>query len=1504
MTIKGIKKLLKILGYTLGVLLVLFICLFFWVRTTGAQTWIAGQVTSWLEDKLGSRVSIEKVEIDFFDRLVLEGIYIEDLHGDTLLYARKVKVMITGFNRSKQKATLEDILIEDSKIGIARYAEDSVLNYQFILDEFASKDTTKKDSAAWDIKFGDVHLNRVDFSYRDYRDTSSSRGINFADLYVSDIKAEITGIKQEMDSTWIVIKSFEGVEKSGFLIRQLATNLQVQPSRMDLKNLWLATNSSLVSTDLAFLYDTPDDFNRFVRKVKMKADFSETRLSIDDLGYFAPELKGFERSLTFTGKVSGSVSKLKCRDMDIKFGDHTRFRGNIQMDGLPNIDETYMLVDVDELLTSKSDIERIPETPFDSGKMIKLSDNLSVLGKVKYKGRLSGYYYDLVSEGTWLTAIGSLKTNISVKQDVETREISYRGKIQTYGFNVGKLINNTELGAISMQVDVNGTGVKLQTLRSEVSGTITNLFFHGYDYKNIEVDGKLARRIFTGNLVAKDENLDLVFNGTVDFHEKPTKLDFTAKLGQANLNELHFMKSDEHITVASDIQIDLTGDNIDNIQGTIKMRNIEYIQGKEPFELGDFTFTATEYGGIKTLTLNSDVADGIVKGKFRIDELGSSAGEILSAYVTALLPETKRKNGKGKKKNKEEFEYAFEFKKTGPVTRIFMPDLSIAPGTKFNGKYNSKKGYIDMHGKSDSLSYSGMKMLNWTLEALTGDNYLTVDMKADKFHITDTVNAQNFSLSTRTANDSVKLSLYWQNKTIARNQGDIKAVVNLLSWPKISASILHTDSAFVVQDSLWNIREGNLIVMDTGLVTIKDFILYHNNQQIEAYGKISKRKDDQLHVIFRDFNLWNINPLTHKYDIAFRGTISGSATLSNLLDPSNLIFTSGLDFKKLWVNKEEIGTGSVISIYDKKKEEVSLSGDFSKYNTDEKNFLFSGKYFPNRKVDNIDMEVSIRNFGLSFFEPFLKDVFSAFKGFASGRVTITGEVDKPRINGYAVVQVKNMKIDYLNPNGSYNFNDSIFFESNAIKFENLVVNDFNGKTATVSGNIYHDNFKKFQLDLDIIADKFMIMNTTEAQNSSYYGRAFVTGRINVFGFVDQNIQIDAAIKTDKSINARNKKIEYTQFFIPLTGTSEISESEFITFISKDSTSKDKKDLKVNLTGITLNLDMEVTPDAEVQILFDPKVGDIIKAKGEGNIRMEINTLGNFNMYGDYAITEGEYLFTLKNIVNKKFRVEKGSTLKWTGSPYDAEIDLRAIYEVRTSLQVMFPDDSSGVYRRRYPVDCILIMTRTLMSPIITFDIELPTVDGSVQQEVKSYLNTEMEMNRQVFSLLVMNSFVTPQALVGFTDGKGGTGGNVGLVTGFEMLSNQVSNWLSQISTEFDFGVHYRPGDEISPDQLEVAISRHLFNDRLVIDGTVANNGVNNTGQNTNNIVGEVTAEYKLTDDGKVRVKAFNKANDNTVINTEAPYTQGVGIFYREDFETLRDLFERYLKKIKGDKPKS
>ncbi|MFO7979158.1 MAG: translocation/assembly module TamB domain-containing protein, partial [Bacteroidales bacterium] len=424
----------------------------------------------------------------------------------------------------------------------------------------------------------------------------------------------------------------------------------------------------------------------------------------------------------------------------------------------------------------------------------------------------------------------------------------------------------------------------------------------------------------------------------------------------------------------------------------------------------------------------------------------------------------------------------------------------------------------------------------------------------------------------------------------------------------------------------------------------------------------------------------------------------------------------------------------------------------------------------------------------------------------------------------------------------------------------------------------------FSLNIMLQPENMAILNTTAAHNDLYYGKAFMTGLAHIHGPVNQ-IVMDISARTNRG----------TQIFLPLGYTGDVVENNFITFITKDTTVVAKALAPSELSGVTLNFDLEVTPDAEVQLIFDSQIGDIIRGRGTGNLKFEITSLGSFNMYGDYVIEQGDYLFTLQNLINKRFNIQQGGSIRWAGDPYDADIDLTAAYRLRTPLyDLMMEVDSSDTYRRRVPVETILVLKDKLFNPTITFDINLPGGDETIRETIERLITTEQEMNRQVFSLLVLNRFMptsTDQYNTALGYGVGSTSS--------ELLSNQLSNWLSQISSDFDIGVNYRPGDEISSQELEVALSTQLFDDRVTIDGNIGVAGNHPASQRTSTLIGDVVVEIKITPEGKFRVKAFNRSNTFDLMNTNSPYTQGVGVFYRKEFDSLGDLL-RNNKRVKPD----
>jgi hypothetical protein len=331
----------------------------------------------------------------------------------------------------------------------------------------------------------------------------------------------------------------------------------------------------------------------------------------------------------------------------------------------------------------------------------------------------------------------------------------------------------------------------------------------------------------------------------------------------------------------------------------------------------------------------------------------------------------------------------------------------------------------------------------------------------------------------------------------------------------------------------------------------------------------------------------------------------------------------------------------------------------------------------------------------------------------------------------------------------------------------------------------------------------------------------------------------------------------------------------------------------------MNFELEVKPEAEINInLETPQTSGEIRAYGEGNIQLGINKEGEFKMYGGYTINDGQYFFTIQNIISKKFNIQNGGSIVWSGDPYNAIVKMKAIYNLRASLYPVLLGTADNVSKKKVPVQNIISIEGNLTNPNIDFDIDLPTTEQEVKDRFFSVLdrNDKEQMLQQSFSLLVMNSFISQNRNV-YSSSVGSGVGN----SSSEVISNQISNWLSQISKDFDIGINYRPGDQLSSQELQLALSTQLFNDRVTVDGNFGMGGNLKTddnsssaiAKNTNNFVGDINIEVKITEDGRFRMKVFNRSNTNEFMNMVSPYTQGIGVFYRREFDNIKELFKGY-----------
>ncbi|MFO7723088.1 MAG: translocation/assembly module TamB domain-containing protein, partial [Bacteroidales bacterium] len=666
------------------------------------------------------------------------------------------------------------------------------------------------------------------------------------------------------------------------------------------------------------------------------------------------------------------------------------------------------------------------------------------------------------------------------------------------------------------------------------------------------------------------------------------------------------------------------------------------------------------------------------------------------------------------------------------------------------------------------------------------------------------------------------------------------------------------------------------------ILDINNFVFYSTNQSIRINGSSAADSDQAIECSFQHIDLSWLDFLTIPYQVDLDGIINGDLTIRNLLSRPRIL--ADLSIEQFAFNQDTMGSLNLVSLWDDQLKGMRLNADFIYQGNvgSKKTGEITGYIYPFKKnKDNFDLHIDLDNFRINILSNFLSDITSDVKGFASGKMHLGGPFNAPELTGRLKVNARTIFVDYLNTR--YSFADSIFFTPNAIIFDNIQLSDNNRLnsrdpySAKLSGTIGHKGFRDFSLNVNIRADNFTFMNTNGQQDPMYFGRALATGNVSITGPVT-DILITVQARTE-----RNTTLE-----IPLVFESEVSRSSFITFIDH----REEIDV-ISGTGrrgpqsnLRLNFNLQVTPDATVRLIFDPLVGDVIEGSGSGNLLMNIDSNGEFDLRGQYVIAKGDYTFNLENLISKKFSVRPGGTIRWTGDPYDANIDIEAIYTTKASLAPLNMEDSTMSAQN---VECVIHMNDKLFDPTITFDIEFPDLSSFDNERYQALIRPNL--NYHFLTLLAISRFanVQSQQLL-----EAGSSANILGTNTTELLADQLSVWLSNISDDFEVDFAYHPGTGLSQEQVEAAFKTQVLNDRLTIESKVGIGGRTyaDDAQRTSNMVGDIVAEYRIDREGRFRIKAFNRYNEQNILYEGAPYTQGVGVFYRKEFNSFRDLLKK------------
>ncbi len=1460
--IKVIKKALKILLITVCTAFLFGAGSYFLIRLPRVQTWFTKSIAAYLSVRLNAAVSVRGVDISLFRKVILEGVCFEDQHHDTLLYADRFALDISGFSYKKKILSLRGAELADAGIFLVKYKGDKDLNIRFLLDYFSSPDTSA--SAPWNISCSRIIFKNISFSYHDMNEPPGRKGsVDYNHLSVYGFNGILDNIHAGSASFSSAMKSFSFTESSGFRVSNLSSSeITITPSAVSFKDLELSTPFSAVKGGISFSYSSWDDFRDFLSLVYIRAKLSGSRLDTRDLSFFSPGLDSVSRTAVFSCDVKGSVSQLKIKNISLQYAGHTSFRGNLSISGLPDLAGTFIDLQADSLTTTREDIEQVP---IGNGHL-SLPENISSLGTVFLRGKFTGFINDFVAYGYCNTGLGYVSSDINLKYNKAENTTYYSGNFATKNFHIGKFLSLEKYaGRITLDARVEGHGLTKNHLTARLDGRIASVEFNGYNYSNVSVAGNIAKGLFRGSAAVSDENVDLSFNGSIDYSGKIPVFDFSSSVKRAKLQKLHLSLRDTSSELSASMQIHLSGDRPDNLNGTLMLNDISYTEKGAACRVNAVRMNSGSGKGKKNLEILSDLADASFKGNFSFSTLAGAVNELMASYFPSLVSV----KGAGTYSD-QYFDFNVRVKDTRPFTRIFFPGLEIEPDATFAGTFSASGSGLTLRGRVPGVKYGSLSLKEISLDAEPDGSSLVLFSRCRKLNLSPRTWIDDVDISTRMQHDSLLFRIQLANSDTAGNHADMRGFVCSRDHKFFAG--FDASSLISFEKMSWKISPENRIEMDSSSIAVSGFALGSENQALSADGRIRVKPvpgtySDRMNINFSGFRIETFRQFLSAYG-DLRGVLSGSLSVAgSIAGPQLSSFASIPDFS---MNGDTLGAVSLLSSWDNEADKIKLSCALRKDTLTL--FDMQGAYNLKNEKDKFDFNITLRKIHLEKFSRYLSDYsVRNLRGTAFADLHLSGSPSGPVLTGVVTLQRTGFVYDYLNT--TYNFADKIVLSENSIDLNNITLNDAKGNKAMVNGKILHDHFSDFRFDISVAAKEFQCLNTTASMNELYYGTAYATGLITVKGTPD-NTMIKMAARSDKG----------TLIYIPLSNPEEVAQNNFITFISHDTSAAAGTGKSLpELSGIQFEMDVEATPDAEIQLIFDSKIGDVIKGRGNGNIRMEVTALGDFKMYGDYTIEEGDYLFTFMNSINKKFTIERGGTLRWSGDPYAADVSLNALYRRKAALYDMLPGVIDTSYKKPIPYICRLNMNGKIMNPGIRFDVEIPDLrkDETTASLVKKYMSSDQEISKQVFNLLILNRYAP---VVGGSASGGGTEAGLG-ANASEILSNQLSNWASQISSKFDVGV------ALDKDVMEASLSKQFFNDRVLVDGSV---GVINNQQSTNNFVGDINVEVKITNDGKLRLKTYNKSNTGSFIAADSsPYIQGIGLSFKEEFNNFKDFAVRF-----------
>lgn len=1452
-----------------------------------AQNFVAREATEIISRKLGTRISIDRVDIGLFYRVSLDGFYVEDFQRDTLLYAGRLDARIKSLGLFGGGLVFSRAELSDARFCL-RETPDGEMNIKQVVDKLSKKDKARAEGK-FRLEIERLETDGLDFCMERLEHRNPSYGVDFADMHLIDIRAELKNFTIDGPVIHTDIGRLAMRERSGFVVEDLAGCLCIANGCIDIREGHIRTaksnielpSLSLIGLDWAL-------YKNFVEEVDITAQVVNTTLSSDDIAYFSPKMKDWHLTLTdVNADVSGPVADMSGSLRSVRTGADTKLSVDFAAQGLPDVGKGHFKADISELTTSVADVDRLAAAL--TGKnlpdeVLRIAKNA---GKIGLTGKFDGTLTAFAADAALATEIGGATCLLQVSS-LRDGCRGVLGDVKTSSLQLGELLENDLLGPLSLNVHVNGE-LSSEHSDAEVSGEILRLGINGYDYDSLRMKGHLVNREFNGLIEARDRNLRFDFRGLLDLNdEQRPRYDFALDLEEANLAALGVNRRDSVSVLAARIAARAVGRTLDDLNGIIFVRDVSYRYNDRELAADSVVIVGRNSLSDKFIRLRSDFVDADYEGKTSYKEVFAYLQQRFRDYVPTL------DGGPGwQAQHPDTVELADGYsqltvnvRKINPLVNAVSPGLQIADGSQLLLRINPANDKLSFEAASDYIERGRMLVTRLNLDAHNrGDSLVfaasTEDLYLNSFHMS------RVGMSGGAKDNKLELIT-----DFADTIGDVSGRIGFRSefargrGPAGRQIDLRLTPSYISRgEKTWNIYTDG-ITADTSRIRIDRFRMVNAGQQLLLDGVVSRRLQDSVQLTLHNFELAPFSQFTSSMGYRVDGRTNGSATMKAVLGAGEVqadivvdsISINDLAVPSIWLRSRWDFIQNRAGILVQQRENLDT--------------LVRGFYAPSQK--RYYARATLDAVELSALDPLLKGVVERTGGNADVDIALRGSGKEANLSGQIAVRDFTTTVDFTQV--TYTMPRAVIeVKNNHLIAEGVPLYDPEKNEGLFSIDLNLEHLSNIFYSVKVLPKELMVLNTTSKDNDLFYGRIFASGSATIAGSKG-GVKMDIVATTEGD----------SEFYMPLSGQSNAKTADFVTFVTPEQIDTtdylvrkkllfQQQGRKKEAAGSTMDITMalNVQDNTAFQLVIDPTVGSALKGRGNGMLNLHINPgNGIFNMYGDYTLIEGSFLFSLQNIITKKFIIESGSMIQWTGEPVDARLDINAVYKLKTSLQPLLntvtassDDDQSGsrISDRSVPVDCKIHIGGRLSNPQLDFSVVVPVTDIETQAAVASVLNTQEAQAQQFISLVALGTFSN--------SGSANIGASSGVATGLEMLTNQLTNWFS--TDDYRIILNYRAGSEMTGDEVDFGFSTNLINNRLLVEveGNYIIDNKQAVSNNVSNFMGEAHVTWLIDKSGNLRLKAFTQTIDRFDENQGLQET-GIGISYKEDFNNFKDLKQR------------